>query len=211
MSLWLSWHLQRLRSDRARSSCRCHRHSPLPTSARSCISAALAGSRFPKAAMHGARVVRRTRMGPGQTSPSTRRRSAERRPHGGSPRAWILEAAARQHMKRCVRPSASWGHGHVGRCGGGAATRNITSGVVLVAGAHRGYLAAHKRLVLADRGAAQCLRRRESFDSRLHGGSRPYACPRTCTACRTSVIPRCGERRAPNTCGLTQLRARSSP
>lgn len=28
-------------------------------------SAALAGSRFPKAAMHGARVVRRTRMGPG--------------------------------------------------------------------------------------------------------------------------------------------------
>ena len=120
---------QRLRSDRARSSCRCHRHSPLPTSARSCISAALAGSRFPKAAMHGARVVRRTRMGPGQTSPSTRRRSAERRPHGGSPRAWILEAAARQHMKRCVRPSASWGHGHVGRCGGGtSATRNITSG-----------------------------------------------------------------------------------
>jgi hypothetical protein len=87
------------------------------------------GSRFPKAAMHGARVVRRTRMGPGQTSPSTRRRSAERRPHGGSPRAWILEAAARQHMKRCVRPSASWGHGHVGRCGGGtSATRNITSG-----------------------------------------------------------------------------------
>jgi hypothetical protein len=120
---------QRLRSDRARSSCRCHRHSPLPTSARSCSSAALAGSRFPKAAMHGARVVRRTRMGPGQTSPSTRRRSAERRPHGGSPRAWILEAAARQHMKRCVRPSASWGHGHVGRCGGGtSATRNITSG-----------------------------------------------------------------------------------
>jgi len=161
--------------------------------------------------MHGARVVRRTRMGPGQTSPSTRRRSAERRPHGGSPRAWILEAAARQHMKRCVRPSASWGHGHVGRCGGGtSATRNITSGVVLVAGAHRGYLAAHKRLVLADRGAAQWLRRRESFDSRLHGGSRPYACTRRCTACRTTVIPRCGERRAPNTCGLTQPRARSS-
>ena len=200
--------VQRLRSDRARSSCRCHRHSPLPTSARSCISAALAGSRFPKAAMHGARVVRRTRMGPGANitvhEKALRRAATARR----LPRAWILEAAARQHMKRCVRPSASWGHGHVGRCGGGAATRNITSGVVLVAGAHRGYLAAHKRLVLADRGAAQWLRRRESFDLRLHGGSRPYACTRKCTACRRSTR---GKASTFNTCGIMQTRSRSSP
>ena len=137
-----------------------------------------------------------------QTSPSMRRRSAERRPHGGSPRAWILEAAARQHMKRCVRPSASWGQ--VGRCGGSTATRNITSGVVLVAGAHRGYLAAHKRLVLADRGAAQWFTRRESFDSRLHGGSRPYACtharthaPRGPARHAERRSTKSGERRAP--------------
>ena len=158
-------HPHRLRSDRARSSCRCHRHSPLPTSARSCISAALAGSRFPKAAMHGARVAHIT--------------FHERRRHGCSPRTWILEAAARQHMKRCVRLSASWGHGQVGRCGGGTATRNITSGVVLEAGAHRGYLAAHSRLVKADRGVAQWLMRRESFDSRLPAGGSlcQVACP----------------------------------
>ena len=83
-------------------------------------------------------------------------------------------------MKRCVRLSASWGHGQVGRCGGGTATRNITSGVVLEAGAHRGYLAAHSRLVKADRGVAQWLMRRESFDSRLPAGG--SLCQVACSA-----------------------------